>query len=358
MIIAHSKHLDWNLRATQIAEDIVFREDVREEAKQLQCWLDEMDSDITRRCSMGQKIEECDEIKCGDLHIPVTLQAGILEFAAGGVTFRIHKSVDVNDAVQCAETILKLSREDDDIGAMENPIIEMGVKGIQGEKEVAVTEINSGTIRFHKHKNGRLWACAIDEVTKADDGNYRHTTMERIARHEFGHILDINPEIKQIGMDIALRIEQIRACPDEQKRKSAVAELLVIAEALNPHYCPGKVIDWMGKSMLSKNRGVQGRHVLRLQKEDAMLAEELLAEALAGLRGENRQIKETISTPETGLRALIESCRNAKPVAIRWGAHRHPEIVAPEKWFPIGRLAQTPPAFDYKSRTTDTSIGV
>lgn len=347
------KHLDWKLRATQIAKDIVFRESIQEETKELQCWLDRMDKDITESCPIGRKVEECEELRVGGLIIPVDPKNGIVEFTIWGIIFRIHQSVPENDAIMCTETIIELSRGDDDIGAMENPIIEMGIKGIQGEKEVAVTDISTGTIRFHKHKAGRLWACAIDEVTKTKGSEYRHTTVERIVRHKFGHMLEINPGVSQVREEIARCIGQIRACPDRTLRAEKVKELLLLGEELNPHYCPGKIIDWMKDSMDPANRGIQGREVLRLQKEDSILAEELFAEAVASLRGESRDFSQDLATPETGLRKLVEACRKAEPVAIRWNESRRWEIIPAEKWFPQGRLAQTPPAYGYKSRANE-----
>ena len=347
-----TKHLDSRLRATRIAKEIVFEESINPESRQLQCCMDRIDRDITESCSTGRRIEECEEIHCGGLHIPVSLKKGELEFTIGGVQFKIHRSVTEDDAVRCAETILKLSREDDDIGTMENPVIEMGTMGTQGEKEVAVTEIHSGKIRFHKHKTGRLWACAIDEVTKSKGREYLHTTLELLARHGFWHMLVINPEIQNIGLEIAKCLGRIRANPDKRKREIAVKELLLIAGGLNPHYCPGKASDWKKNSMLPASRGVQGRTFRGLHKGDANLAEELLAEALASLRGENRQLGEDLATPQTGLRELVEACGKAEPVAIRWGKRRKPEIIPAEEWFPHDRFVQTVPAYGYSKVVT------
>jgi len=261
-----SKHLDSRLRATRIAKEIVFEESINPESRQLQCCMDRIDRDITESCSTGRRIEECEEIHCGGLHIPVSLKKGALEFTIGGVQFKIHRSVTEDDAVRCAETILKLSREDDDIGTMENPVIEMGTKGTQGEKEVAVTEILSGKIRFHKHKTGRLWACAIDEVTKSKGREYLHMPLELLARHGFWHMLVINPEIQNIGLEIAKCLGRIRANPDKRKREIAVKELLLIADGLNPHYSPGKASDWKKKLQAPRKPGSPRPHVSRFAK--------------------------------------------------------------------------------------------
>jgi len=350
-----SKHLDSRLRATRIAKEIVFEESVNPESKQLQCRLDRMDKDIAESCSTGRRIEECEEIHCGGLHIPVSLKRGLLEFTIRGIQFKIHRSIPEDDAVRCAETIIRLSREDDDIGTMENPIIEMGTKGSQGENEVAATEIKSGKIRFHKHKTGRLWVCAIDEITKSKGREYLHTPLELLARHGFWPMLAINPEIQNIGLELAKCLGSIRANPDKRKREIAVKELRLIADGLNPHYCPGKAADWMGNTMSPANRGVQSRQVLRREEEDAILAEELLAEALASLRGENRQLAKDLATPKTGMRELVEACRTAEPVAIRWGKCRKPEIIPADEWFPHDRLIQTVPAYGYSKVVTGYS---
>lgn len=346
-----SKNLNWKLRATQIAEDIVFRESIKEETKELQCWLDQMDKDITDTCPVGRKVEECEELRLAGFVVPVEPKQGVVEFSIRGILFRIHQSVPATDAITCTEAIVRVSQEDDDIGTMENPIIEMGIKGMQSEKEVAVTDTGTGTIRFHKHAKGRLWACAIDEVTKSKSGEYRHTTVERIIRHEFGHMLVINPEIRKVRDEIARCLGQIRACPDEKRRAERVRELLLIGEELNPHYCPGKIIDWMENSMDPKRRGTQGRPSLRLQKEDAILADEIFAEAIASLRGERRDFSQDLATPETGLREIVEECREAESVAIRWNEARKAEIIPSENWFPQGRLAQTPPTYGYTSQS-------
>ena len=189
---------DWRLRASAIAGEIVFEERTTVVSKLLKCAREEISENISRtfkpRDMESTRVAACQELICAGLFIPVTFDAGgVLEFSIRAINFRVHKSVFVKDAVDLAEAFLKLQKMTDDFACIENLIVEMGEQR-DGEMDIAEVFSQIGLLRFFMHgATGRLWACAIDELTENASGKNHNTTIEYFAEHELSHILDLNP---------------------------------------------------------------------------------------------------------------------------------------------------------------------
>ena len=189
---------DWLLRATAIAGEIVFEERITDVSKLLKCARKEISKAVSRtfkpRDLECKRVADSQELICAGLFIPVTFDAyGVLEFSIRGINFRVHKSVVAKDAVALVEAFLKLQRMTDDLACIENLIVEMGGQR-DGEMDIAEVFLQIGLLRFFMHgTTGRLWVCAIDELTGNASGKNHNTTIEHFAEHELSHILDLNP---------------------------------------------------------------------------------------------------------------------------------------------------------------------
>jgi len=351
---------DWQLRATDIADEVVFKENISDKSRQLTCWLNEMSDDITNKLGKPRLegiIKDCDEVKIGGLTIPVSdyIKNGILIFNVDGVTFKVHQSVLVEDAKFCADSVLQIREKNEDIMCMENPIVEMGIPREIDDLDVAQAFPQDGVVSFYKHKaTGRLWACAIDKLTESPNLEYRHTTVQHIAQHEFYHIMELNPDVNELVEKVALKLDKIRSIPDKDLRKTAVEELVNVGFALNSKYCPGKIIEWADGTMDKSNRGVQGRHSPRLRKKDTMLAKELVVEALTFLRADKQTFAKELETPTTHLKEMFIGGMDFDYTAIKWssGKNRKPVLIPIEQWRPEVRLVQTPSAYGYSKPLT------
>ena len=346
--------LDWQLRSTQIAKEIVFFEELTEDSARIGTWLDAMSRYISAAYKgvAAPTLAEYGNrsLECAGLSVPVAFEQGIWTLDMEGLLFKIHQSVQVADAVSCIETLLQLRNENDDISRLENPIIEVGLRGrIQGPFDVAESFSSKGTICFYLHPDsGRVWACALEDVTKGADSKYRHTTLKHIAKHEMAHLLELNPEVDRLNKAVAQQLNAIRSLPSQAQREASVKELLDVGYSLNPKYCPMKIVEWMADTLIPSKGGVQGRSAPRFIRQDFRLAKELVAEAFASLRWGGQAFPPELSTPTTQLAETLSQCRDFQTIAIAWGGKRQPRLIPLSEWTPKVRTPQTAPAFDYK----------
>jgi len=348
---------DWRLKATTLAHEIVFEERISQESKQLKCWLDDLSKDITKAfkesSALLERVGDCTELRCAGYRFQVTFNGyGESRFTLENIEFRVHKAVFVKDAVACAETILKLREKADDFAGLENPIVEIGAP-MRPHKDMDIAEASSkaGTLSFYQHhETGRLWASAIDELTAKNPTQYRHTTVEHIAEHEFAHLIELNPAVDRLNDPVADVLGQIRTIPTQAERETAVDELLQVSFALNPKYCPMKTVEWLEQSMVRSDARSPKRLTYGRERYDRSLAKELVAEALSTLRWDEQDLRPDLVTPVTNLTTILRDGCAFKPVAVAWSDRgRAPKLISMEDWKPEVRCAQTAPAFEYSS---------